>query len=72
MAGVAIPEEGALATTDAYTFALDIDGVLTKGGEAILEAIQAMEMLNGDNEYKIKSVSLCQNRGYYSRWLTPP
>jgi hypothetical protein len=48
------PEEGGLKTTDAYAFAFDIDGVLIKGGEVIPEAIQAMKMLNGDNEYNIK------------------
>jgi len=52
--GVATPEEGVLETTDAYAFAFDIDGVLIKGGEVIPEAIQAMKMLNGDNEYDIK------------------
>lgn len=53
-AGVATPEEGTLKTTGAYAFAFDIDGVLIKGGEVIPEAIQAMKMLNGDNEYDIK------------------
>jgi hypothetical protein len=53
-AGAATPEEGGLKTTDAYAFAFDIDGVLIRGGEVIPEAIQAIKMLNGDNEYNIK------------------
>jgi hypothetical protein len=52
--GVTTPEEGGLKTTDAYAFAFDIDGVLIKGGEVIPDAIEAMKMLNGDNEYNIK------------------
>lgn len=48
------PEEGALQTTDSYAFAFDIDGVLIKGGEVIPEAIEAMKVLNGQNEYNIK------------------
>jgi hypothetical protein len=51
---VITPEEGGLETTDAYAFAFDIDGVLIKGGEVILEAKEAMKMLNGANEYNIK------------------
>lgn len=52
-----IPEEDGkprLRTTDKYAFAFDIDGVLIRGGEPIAEAVQAMRMLNGDNEYGIK------------------
>lgn len=52
--GVTIHEEGGLRTTDAYAFAFDIDGVLIRGGEVIPEAIEAMKMLNGENEYNIK------------------
>ena len=52
--GPTTPEEGALETTDQYAFAFDIDGVLIKGGEVIPEAIEAMRMLNGQNEYNIK------------------
>jgi hypothetical protein len=48
------PEEGALQTTDKYAYAFDIDGVLIKGGEVIPEAIEAMKVLNGENEYGIK------------------
>ena len=41
-------------TTDRFAFAFDIDGVLIKGGEVIPEAIEAMKVLNGQNEYNIK------------------
>lgn len=40
--------------TDKYAFAFDIDGVLIRGGRPIPEAIEAMKMLNGENEYGIK------------------
>ena len=40
--------------TDKYAFAFDIDGVLIRGGRPIPEAIEAMKMLNGQNEYGIK------------------
>jgi hypothetical protein len=40
--------------TDKFAFAFDIDGVLLRGGKVIPEAIEAMKMLNGDNEYGIK------------------
>jgi len=40
--------------TDKFAFAFDIDGVLLRGGKVIPEAIEAMRMLNGDNEYGIK------------------
>lgn len=48
------PEEGGLKTTDKYAYAFDIDGVLIKGGNVIPEAIDAMKVLNGENEYGIK------------------
>ncbi|KAG6013464.1 hypothetical protein E4U54_006713 [Claviceps lovelessii] len=38
---------------DSFVFAFDIDGVLVRGGKAIPEAIQAMRVLNGENEYGI-------------------
>ncbi|EEP79729.1 conserved hypothetical protein [Uncinocarpus reesii 1704] len=44
----------ALTTTDRYAFAFDIDGVLVRGGKAIPSAIQALKVLNGENEYGIK------------------
>lgn len=42
------------SSTDKYAFAFDIDGVLIRGGEVIPEAIEAMKMLNGQNDYNIK------------------
>ncbi|KAF4411211.1 putative CDP-alcohol phosphatidyltransferase class-I family protein [Colletotrichum fructicola] len=36
---------------DSFAFAFDIDGVLIRGGRAIPEAVEAMKVLNGDNEY---------------------
>ena len=41
-------------TTDSYAFAFDIDGVLIRGGRPIPEAIEAMKVLNGQNQYGIK------------------
>lgn len=38
---------------DSFVFAFDIDGVLVRGGKAIPEAIQAMKVLNGENEFGI-------------------
>jgi hypothetical protein len=40
--------------TDKYAFAFDIDGVLIRGGKVIPEAVEAMRMLNGKNDYGIK------------------
>jgi hypothetical protein len=48
------PDESSLTTTDKYAFAFDIDGVLIKGGKVIPEAIEAMKVLNGENQYGIK------------------
>ncbi|CAK7217027.1 hypothetical protein SCUCBS95973_003012 [Sporothrix curviconia] len=39
---------------DNFAFAFDIDGVLVRGGEPIPEAIEAMKVLNGENEYGIR------------------
>lgn len=39
---------------DEFVFAFDIDGVLVRGGRAIPEAIEAMKVLNGENEFGIK------------------
>ncbi len=52
--GPVTPDESGLSTTDKYAFAFDIDGVLIKGGEVIPEAIEAMKVLNGQNEFGIK------------------
>ncbi|KAI1633330.1 HAD-superfamily hydrolase [Biscogniauxia mediterranea] len=48
------PPEGDEIVADSFAFAFDIDGVLVRGGRAIPEAVQAMKVLNGDNEYGIK------------------
>lgn len=40
--------------TDKYAYAFDIDGVLIRGGKPIPEAIEAMKVLNGENQYGIK------------------
>ena len=54
-AGPATPiDDDGVRTTDKYAFAFDIDGVLIKGGDVIPEAIEAMKVLNGQNEYNIK------------------
>ena len=42
------------SVADSFVFAFDIDGVLVRGGKVIPEAIQAMKVLNGDNEYGIQ------------------
>jgi len=43
-----------IPTTDAFAFAFDIDGVLIRGGQPIPAAIEAMKVLNGENEYHVK------------------
>ena len=40
--------------TDTYAFAFDIDGVLIRGGKPIPQAVEAMKILNGQNEYGVK------------------
>ena len=40
--------------TDRYAFAFDIDGVLIRGGKVIPQAVEAMKVLNGQNELGIK------------------
>ena len=42
------------SVTDKYAYAFDIDGVLIRGGKPIPEAVEAMRMLNGHNEWGIK------------------
>ena len=42
------------STTDRFAFAFDIDGVLIRGGKVIPQAIEAMKILNGQNNYGIK------------------
>lgn len=41
------------SVADSFVFAFDIDGVLVRGGRPIPEAVKAMQVLNGDNEYGI-------------------
>jgi hypothetical protein len=43
-----------IPTADSFAFAFDIDGVLVRGGRPIPEAIEAMRLLNGENEYGVK------------------
>lgn len=38
---------------DDFAFAFDIDGVLVRGGRPIPEAIEAMKVLNGENEFGV-------------------
>ncbi|KAL8414539.1 hypothetical protein RB594_005683 [Gaeumannomyces avenae] len=40
--------------TEDFAFAFDIDGVLIRGGNPIPEAIEAMKVLNGENQYGVK------------------
>jgi hypothetical protein len=51
------PAQGPLSedmVADSFAFAFDIDGVLIRGGRAIPEAVEAMKVLNGQNEYGVK------------------
>lgn len=43
-----------IPTADSFAFAFDIDGVLIRGGRPLPEAIEAMKVLNGENEYGMK------------------
>ncbi|KAF4995136.1 hypothetical protein F66182_16410 [Fusarium sp. NRRL 66182] len=47
-------QNSASSITDKYAFAFDIDGVLIRGGRVIPEAIEAMKVLNGENEFGVK------------------
>lgn len=42
------------SVADSFVFAFDIDGVLVRGGSAIPEAIEAMKVLDGKNEYGVQ------------------
>lgn len=46
-----IPDQ---TVADDFAYAFDIDGVLVRGGDPIPEAIEAMKVLNGENEYGIR------------------
>ena len=48
------PTPSATAVIDSYAYAFDIDGVLIRGGKPIPEAVEAMKMLNGQNEWGVK------------------
>jgi Haloacid dehalogenase-like hydrolase len=48
------PEPDQIPTIEKYAFAFDIDGVLIRGGKVIPEAIEAIRLLNGQNEFNIK------------------
>jgi hypothetical protein len=48
----AVPDAQLVA--DEFVFAFDIDGVLVRGGRAIPEAIEAMKVLNGENEFGVQ------------------
>lgn len=43
-----------ILVADKYAYAFDIDGVLIRGGKPIPEAVEAMKVLNGENQYGIK------------------
>ncbi|KAK5990956.1 Cardiolipin synthase (CMP-forming) / mitochondrial hydrolase fusion protein [Cladobotryum mycophilum] len=45
---------GPSSVADSFVFAFDIDGVLVRGGRPIPEAIEAMKVLDGENEFGIK------------------
>ena len=52
-------QTAASSITDKYAFAFDIDGVLIRGGKVIPEAVEAMKVLNGENEFGIKVYAFC-------------
>ncbi len=39
---------------DSFAFAFDIDGVLIRGGNPIPEALEAMKILSGENEFGVR------------------
>ncbi len=43
-----------MTVSDDFALALDIDGVLIRGGQAIPEAVEAMRYINGENPYGVK------------------
>lgn len=53
ISSIATPSSLTTQVTDAFVFAFDIDGVLVRGGKPIPEAIKAMQVLNGDNQWGI-------------------
>lgn len=49
-----VTPENELDVADDFAFAFDIDGVLIRGGQPIPEAVEAMKVLNGENEWGIR------------------
>lgn len=56
------PSGKPVITTDRYAYAFDIDGVLVRGGKPIPAAVEALKVLNGENEYGIKVYVLPQKK----------
>jgi len=54
LTGPITPESRELDVADNFAFAFDIDGVLIRGGNPIPEAVKAMKVLNGENEYGVQ------------------
>lgn len=52
--GTPITTPPEVPSADTFAFAFDIDGVLIRGGRPIPEAVEAMRVLNGENEYGVK------------------
>jgi hypothetical protein len=52
--GTPISTPPEIPSADTFAFAFDIDGVLIRGGQPIPEAVEAMKLLNGENEYGVK------------------
>jgi hypothetical protein len=52
--GTPISTPPEIPSADTFAFAFDIDGVLIRGGRPIPEAVEAMKLLNGENEYGVK------------------
>ncbi|KAL8719589.1 MAG: hypothetical protein Q9225_003417 [Loekoesia sp. 1 TL-2023] len=48
--------------TDQHAFAFDIDGVLIRGGKPIPQAVEAMKVLNGQNQYGVKVYAAIPSR----------
>lgn len=47
------PHREGKQTAEGFVFAFDIDGVLVRGGKAIPEAVEAMKVLEGENEWNL-------------------
>lgn len=52
------PTLAEMRVTDKFAYAFDIDGVLIRGGKPLPEAIEAMKMLNGQNDLDLKVYGL--------------